>query len=157
MVGVYRRLDNRPDQPDDSELAWELHRQRRRALEDAFAVGNGFEVRDWGHTCDEQRTHEFVEIALAVGGMAVKYVVVPGAKLLAEKLMEAGVETSVTELTKAVFSRLRPKQQAREVLDFEITLPDRTSIRVQPPERGSTITITTPGGAVEISHAQQTA
>jgi hypothetical protein len=156
-VGVYRRLDNRPAQPDDSEFAWDLHRRRRRALEDAFADGDGVAVLDWGGTCDEERTHELVELVIAAGGLAVKYVVIPGAKRLADKLVEVGVEMSVTEAVKALFSRLQPKQEAREILDFHITLPDGTYIDVQPPDLGSKVTITTQGGRVEISREQQTA
>jgi hypothetical protein len=155
-LGVYRRLDNRPTQPDDSEFAWELHRRRRRALEDAFADGGGVVVLDWGDTRDEEHTHELVELVIAAGGLAVKYVVIPGAQLLAEKLVDAGVEKSVTEAVKRIFSRLRPKQKNREILDFRITLPDGTLIDVQPPDRDSKITIDTPGGRVEISREQQT-
>jgi hypothetical protein len=156
-VGVYRRLDNRPEQPDDSEFAWELHRRRRRALEDAFGADSGFQVLAWDGTRDEKQTHEFVELAVAVSAAAVKYVIVPGARLLAEKLIELGVEKSASEMVKAIFSRLRPKQEAEDILDFHITLPDGTYIDSRAPEEGSTISITTPGGRVEISRAEQTA
>jgi hypothetical protein len=155
-VGVYRRLDNRPEQPDDSEFAWELHRRRRRALEDAFGADSGFQVLAWDGTRDEKQTHELVEIAVVVGE-AVKYVIVPGAVLLAKKLIEVGVEKSASEMVKAIFSRLRPKQEAKDILDFHIRLPDGTYIDSRAPEQGSTISITTPGGQVEISRAEQTA
>jgi len=156
-VGVYRRLENRPEQPDDSDFAWELHRRRRRALEGAFGADSGFEVLAWDGTRDEKETHELVEVAVVVSLAAVNYVIVPGAMLLAEKQIDVGVEKSASEMVKAIFSRLRPKQEAKDILDFHIALPDGTYIDSRAPEQGSTISITTPGGRVEISPAEQTA
>ena len=151
---MYRRLDNRFEQPDNSEFAWELHRRRRGRSKTRSVSDSGFQVLAWDGTCDEKETHELVELAVVVGAAAVKYVIVPGAVLLAEKLIDVGVEKSLSEMVKAIFSRLRPKQEAKEILDFHITLPDGTYIDVRAPEQESTISITTPGGQVEISYAR---
>ena len=157
-VGVYRRLDNRlQGEPEDSDLAWELHRRRRRALEDAFAADSGLQVLDWGDTRDEERTHEFVELLIAAGGAALHYVVAPAAKALADKLIQEGVDRSTSALVKAIFSRLRPKQEDNEIQNVLITLPDGTRIDARPPDQGSAIVIDTPSGRVEISRAQQIA
>jgi hypothetical protein len=148
---VYRLLDNRlRGEPDDSPFALELHQRRREALEDAFAQNDDIRVVDWGDTKDEE-SHELVEVVLAAGATAVfKHVVVPGAKLLGEKLIEVGVEKTASEFVKAIFSRLRPKQEAREVSDFSITLPDGAQVQVMAPHQGSAITVTSGGATVTI-------
>src|SRR4051812_25422996 len=109
-LDVYRRLDNRlRGEPDDSPFALELHNRRRHALEDAFGDDDDIRVLDWGLTKDDQ-SHELVEVVVGmVGSAALKHVVVPGLKLLGEKLIDLGAETGAAELVEAVVSRLRPK------------------------------------------------
>ena len=103
---------------------------------DAFGTGDEIRVLDWGFTKDD-RSHELVELMLgAAGSAALKYVVVPGLKLLGEKLIELGAETAAAEVVKAVVSRLRPKQEAQAINDFYIGLPDGTRVQVMPPDRG---------------------
>ena len=63
----------------------------------------------------------------------------------------------MTGLVKRVFSRLRPKQQANEILDVQFVLPDGTRIYVQSPHQDSKITIVQRGDTVELTAAQQTA
>jgi hypothetical protein len=156
---VYRRLDNRlRGEPDDSAFALELHERRRHALEDALGGRNDIEVLDWGLTQDSQ-SHELVELIIGAAGSAVfNYVMVPGLKLLGEKLIDLGSEKVASELVKAVVSRLRPKQAARELNDFWITLKDGTRIDVQPPDGQATITISAPqGAAITINYASESA
>ena len=53
-----------------------------------------------------------------------------------------------SELAKTVVAKLRPKQEAKELLDFQIRLPDGTKISVDPPDRDATITIDFKDGKV---------
>ena len=149
-VGVFRRLDNRFESlGDDSPRALELHNRRKEALHAVFDVQNSVEVVDWGQTNDT-RPHEFVEIVVgAVAAQVFQYAVVPGLKFLGKKLAEKAVDEAASELVKAVVSWLRPKQDAKEILDFVITLPDKTVIRVDPPDRAATIQIQFANGKVE--------
>lgn len=90
-----------------------------------FDSKKSVEVVDWGQT-DDTRPHEFVEIVLgAVAVQVFQYAVVPGLKFLGEKLAEKAVDEAASELVKAVVSWLRGPQEAKEVLDLVITLPDK--------------------------------
>lgn len=142
MLGVYRRLDNRfENQADDSPRALELHNLRRDALHSAFDGENEISVVAWGDT-DDVNPHEFVELSLAgVAGAVFTYAVVPGLQWLGKKLAEKAVDTALSELVKTIVARLRPKQEAKQLLDFQISLPDGTKISVDPPDRDATITI----------------
>jgi hypothetical protein len=59
--------------------------------------------------------------------------IVPGLQFVGEKLLEAAVDPGVGEFVKGLISRLRHKQEAKQVLDFRITLPDGTTVAVDPP------------------------
>jgi hypothetical protein len=149
-LGVYRRLDNRFEGlSDDSPRASELHNRRKEALHAVFDGDPAIRVTDWGDT-DDSRPHEFVEVALGSAATAVfQYAIVPGLKWLGLKLAEKAVDTALGELAKAIVARLRPKQEAKQLLDFIITLPDGTQISVDPPDRYATITIRFADGAVQ--------
>jgi hypothetical protein len=142
MLGVYRRLDNRlENQADDSPRALELHIRRRDALHSAFDGESEIKVVTWGDA-DDVKPHEFVEVSLSwVAGAVFTYAVVPGLQWLGKKLAEKAVDTALSELAKKVVAKLRPKQEAKQLLDFQITLPDGTWISVDPPDRNATITI----------------
>jgi hypothetical protein len=149
-LGVYRRLDNRfEDLGDDSPRAMELHNRRKEALHSAFDGDPVIEVTSWGET-DDSRPHEFVEVALSAGAMAVfHYAIVPGIEWLGRKLAEKAVDTAFGELAKAVVAKLRPKQESKQLLDFMITFPDGTQIAVDPPDRSATIRINFVDGSVQ--------
>lgn len=149
-LGVYRRLDNRMEgQPDDSPRALELHNRRREALHDVFDPDAPLSVTDWGDT-DDTKAHEFVELALgAAVGAAFNYAVVPGMKFLGKKLAEAAVDTATAEAVNWIVARLRLKQEEKRILDFQITLPDGTTIAVDPPDRAGTLTVTLADGRPE--------
>ena len=140
---VFRRLDNRFEGlSDDSSRALELHDRRRDALHDAFDGDPVIRVTNWGET-DDSRPHEVVEVALGAAATAVfQYAIVPGVKWLGQKLAEKAVDTALGELAKTVVAKLRPKQEAKELLDIVIKLPDGTKVAVDPPDRYATITIT---------------
>jgi hypothetical protein len=142
-LGVFRRLDNRQEGlPDDSPRALELHNRRKAALHSVFDRESDIRVADWGQT-DDSKSHEFVELSLAaVAGAAFHYAVVPGLQWLGQKLAEKAVDTALAEVAKAVVAKLRPKQEAKQVLDIHIALPDGTTIRVDPPDAGATINVT---------------
>jgi hypothetical protein len=142
MLGVYRRLDNRFEGlSDDSPRALELHNRRKDALHAVFDDDSDVRVTDWGDT-DDSRPHEYVEVALAaVASTVFHYAIVPGIKWLGLKLAEKAIDTALSELVSAVVAKLRPKQEAKQLLDVRITLPDGTLISVDPPDRDATIRI----------------
>ena len=149
-VGVYRRLDNRFEGlSDDSPRALELHNRRKEALHDAFDGDPVIRVTNWGET-DDSHPHEFVEVALSATATAVfQYAIVPGVKWLGLKLAEKAIDTALGELAKAIVAKLRPKQEAKQLLDFSIKLPDGTTVAVDPPDRYATITINFADGALQ--------
>ena len=147
---VYRRLDNRFEGlSDNSPRALELHNRRKDALHAVLDGDPIIRVTDWGLT-DDSRPHEFAEIALGAAATAVfQYAIVPGVKWLGLKLAEKAVDTALGELAKAIVAGLRPKQEAKQILDFIITLPDGTKIAVDPPDRYATININFADGSVQ--------
>ncbi|MCI0515786.1 hypothetical protein L0128_21440 [candidate division KSB1 bacterium] len=156
ILGVYRRLDNRLEGlPDDSPRALELHRYRKEALHEVFdAQKDMVTVLDWGLT-DDPNSHEFVELTIgAVGAAVMQYAVVPALVKLGQKLAEKAIDTTTSELVKAIVSWLRPKQETKKILDFVITLPNGTQIKVDPPAGNATITIHVEGQPdVSVKHA----
>jgi hypothetical protein len=148
-LGVYRRFENRFEGlPDDSPRGLELHVRRRDALHAVLDGERGIQVLAWGGT-DDAQSHEFVELTLAsVAGVVFTHAVVPGLQWLGKKLAEKAVDTALSELAKTLVAKLRPKQDAKQVLDFVITMPDGTRIAVDPPDRNATITISFKDGAV---------
>jgi hypothetical protein len=149
-LGVYRRLENRFEGlSDDSPRALELHNRRKDALHAAFDGDPILQITDWGAT-DDSRPHEYVEVLLGAAATAVfQYAIVPGVKWLGLKLVEKAVDTALGELAKAVVAKLRPKQDAKQLLDFHITLPDGTRIAVDPPDRDATIRINFADGTLQ--------
>jgi hypothetical protein len=106
-------------------------------------------VLNWGNT-DDTKPHEWVQLAIGLVGMPVfQYAVVPGLKFVGEKLAEKAVDETTTQLVKAVISWFRPKQEEKKILDFSITLPDKTLISVDPPDGNATIHIQFTDGKVE--------
>jgi hypothetical protein len=157
ILGVYRRLDNRMEGlSDDSPRALELHNRRKSALHSVLDHEEGVRVLDWGETNDTS-PHEFVEVSVvAVASLVLNYAIVPGLKYVGEKLAEKAVDESASELVKWLISKLKLKQEAKEILDFHITLPNGTHIRVDPPDGGATITVTFSDGAVSsVSYQSQ--
>jgi hypothetical protein len=149
LVAV-RRLDNRFEGlSDDSPRALELHNRRKNALHAVFDSDPVIKVTDWGKT-DDSRSHESVEVLLGAAATAVfRYAIVPGVKWLGLKLAEKAVDTTLSEFAKAVVAKLRPKQEAKQLLDFFLKLPDGTQIAVDPPEGSATIRINFADGAVQ--------
>jgi hypothetical protein len=149
-LGVYRRFDNRLEGlPDDSPRGLELHHRRGDALHAVFDREPSIFVASWGNT-DDQKSHEYVELILgAVGTQVLRYAIVPGLKWLGEKLAEKAVDTAIGELAKAVIAWLRGPQQAKQLLNIMVRLPDKTEIYVDAPDERGTITIQFAGGAVQ--------
>jgi hypothetical protein len=149
-LGVYRRLDNRFEGlPDDSPRALELHVRRKEALHDIFDNKKGIVVLNWGDT-DDTKSHEWVQLVVGlVGAPVFQYAIVPGLKFVAQKLAEKTVDEATSELVKSVVSWFRPKQEEKKILDFSITLPDKTVVTVDPPDQNATIHIQFADGKVE--------
>jgi len=150
VLGVYRRADDRFDgQGDDSLRDLKLHNLRKDALHEVLDSDPDIRVTNWGKTNDAG-PHEFVEIAIsAAAGAALQYAIVPGVKWLGRKLAEKAVDTALGELAQAVLSKLRRKQEEKELLDINIKLPDGTWISVDPPDRYATMTIHFADGSIE--------
>jgi hypothetical protein len=148
-LGVYRRLDDRfAGLSDDSPRALELHKRRRAALHDVLDNEKSIEVLDWGYT-DDSQPHEFVEITLgALASAAFTYVLAPGLKYVAEKLAEKTSDQAASEVARWLIAKLRLKQELKEILDFQIRLPDGTTIQVDPPDRYARISIAFTDGTV---------
>jgi hypothetical protein len=140
---VVRRLDDRAEGVVDAPaLALKLHNDRKLALHDAFPEDGGLRVIHWGDT-DDTESHEGVKLIIEVAEVVAPYVAL-GVVWLGKKLAEKAIDTALTEACKSIVDRLRPKQEARQVLDILITLPDGTRIRVDPPDRFATMTIAFP-------------
>ncbi len=149
-VGVFRRLDNRLENLDDnSPRALELHNRRKEALHEVFDSEKSIVVLDWGDT-DDTKSHEFVELVIGfVGPPVFKYAIVPGLKYLGQKLAEKAVDEASSELVKAVVSWLGLKQKEKKIQEFVVTMPDKTEIRLNPPEFGAVLQIQFAGGKVD--------
>ena len=149
-LGIFRRLDNRIEGHDDtSHLALVLHNRRRDALHAVLDGDRNLRVLDWGKT-DDTTPHEFVEIALSATATAVfTYAIIPGVKWIGVKLAEKAVDTAVGEVVKALFAKLRPMQDAKQMLDFVVSLPDGTRITVDAPDRSGTVTINFTDGTLQ--------
>ncbi|MCU0291214.1 MAG: hypothetical protein MUF10_04390 [Thermoanaerobaculaceae bacterium] len=148
-LSVFRRLDNRAEGlSDESPRALELHNWRRDALHAAFDADSSIQVLSWGET-DSAQPHELVHLTLTAAAAVLRFADVPGLQWLGARLAEKAVDTALGELAQAVVSRLRPRQEAKQMLDFTIVLPDSTSITVDPPDGSANITIRFVGGAVE--------
>jgi hypothetical protein len=133
---------------DESPRALELHNRRKAALHDVLDNEKAIEVLNWGEI-DDTQSHEFVEITVgALATTILTYAVVPGVKYVAEKLAEKAVDQASSELTKWLISKLRPKQESNEILDFQIRLPDGTQIHCDPPDGQGEIRIAFTDGAV---------
>lgn len=141
---VYRRLDNRAEGlGDDSPRALELHNRRRQALHDVLDGIDALTVKDWGYT-DDSQPHEVVQLVLALAASPqLQVVVVPALSFVGGLLVKGGLGTAISEGVKALMSRLWPKQQQEQVLDYTIVLPDGSRIRCDP---DSTITVNLRGG-----------
>ena len=127
----------------------ELHNRRKDALHAVLDGDPIIRVTDWGDT-DDSQPHEFVEVALGAATTAVfQYAIVPGVKWLGLKLAEKAVDTALGELAKTIVAKLRPKQEAKQLLNVIITLPDGTLIAVDPPDRAATISIKFADGSVQ--------
>jgi hypothetical protein len=150
ILGVYRRLDNRAEGlGDDSPRALELHNLRKDALHEVFDSDPAIRVADWGDT-DDIRPHEFVEIVLGATVTSVfRYAIIPGVKWLGKKLAEKAIDATLSEAVKTIFSRLRPKQESKQLLNFVLKLPDGTQIAVDPPDRNATLTIHFADGSIQ--------
>ncbi|HWB84022.1 MAG TPA: hypothetical protein VG675_07770 [Bryobacteraceae bacterium] len=133
VLSVYRRLDNRIEGlPDNSPRAVELHQRRKEALHEALSGVAGWRIDDWGST-DDERPHELVDVALTIASNPhVQTALLFGATWALLELAKASIGAFAGEAVKALLSRLIPKQKEQKILDFSITLPDGTVIRVDP-------------------------
>jgi hypothetical protein len=155
-LGVYRRLDNRLEGLDDeSPRAVELHERRKRALHAVLDTDAAWIVLNWGDA-DDARPHEWVELLLAVTGTKLAAVAIPALTFVGGILIKSAVDTATSEAIKGLISKLRRKQEDKQLLDFSLTLPGGHVIRCDPPEYGSQLTVTWSGGKVKSVHYEAT-
>jgi hypothetical protein len=156
-LGVYRRLDNRfIGEDDQSPLGFELHLRRKAALHAVFDDDPEFKVEDWGDTDDLARSHEFVELTLALAVKTFHYAVVPGLIWLGKKLADKGFDGVLSEAAKALVAKLRGGQEAKCLLDIVIRLPNGTVISVDPPDRDGSIRISFTDGETVVESLGRT-
>lgn len=150
-LGVFRLFDPQGEEGSrGAARSLELHNQRKAALHDVFDnASQEVVVADWGQT-DDDNPHEFVELFVGIiGSAALQYIAVPAFQLLAKKLAEKLIDEASSELAKWIIAKLRLKQETKEILDFQMTLPDGTQISVDPPDKDGKVTIYFKDGKVE--------
>ncbi len=156
QLGVFRRLDNRLEGLDDqSPRAVELHERRKRALHEVLDTDVAWSILSWGDT-DDVRAHEWVELLLAATGAKLAAVAVPALTFLGGILVKSAVDTVTSEAIKDLIAKLRKKQEGKQLLDFSLTLPGGQSIRCDPPDQGSMLTVTWENGKVKSVHYEAT-
>ncbi len=150
VVRVFRRFDyGLVTHSSDLEAELALHNRRKNALLDVFENEKNITVEDWGQTKDTE-PHELVEVIIGIVGTAVfNHAIVPGLKYVGEKLAEKLVDDSISKSAQWIIAKLRPKQESKEILDFQIYSPDGTFISVDPPDRNASITIHFKNGRVD--------
>ncbi len=143
-LGIYR-LEPWNDEPPRNR---EFHELRSSALHGALDDSPLWRVNDWGNT-DDDEPHEFVEIVVAlVSSPAFQAVALPALGYIGGRLAEAALEATVLEPFKEFIGRLIGRQKKKELLDFQVSLPDGTRIQVDPGDTDSRITIHTSQGSV---------
>lgn len=112
-VTIGRGLDNREQElPDDSQLAWELHRKRGEVVHEELEGDPNWNVLDWGETDDEARTHEDVTVLLELAE-AAGTVVLGFAGAVLYRVMEDTVVDAIKNLVKKFVPHLRKKEVTR--------------------------------------------
>jgi hypothetical protein len=118
--------------PDDSAEAWTEHRQRAQALHSELEQSADWRVVSWGLTDDEARTHELVEVVLAVAGVAGPYVALQFANHVVTLVADA-----LLAPVKELISRLARRIRSGELGTVSLVLPDDTRITVSQPDAES--------------------
>src|SRR5687768_1720861 len=140
-LGVYRRQDEMElGFQRDSPLAWGLHCLRRAALEEALTDVDGLSVISWGDTKDRERTHEFVELILAVQGLVAPVDFTPALMYVGDLLVKAAISQVVSEGVKRLLAQLGPRQAQKQINDFFIKV-DGVTITYPPVPDGSDASI----------------
>ncbi len=153
---VYRRLDNRSEGLDDeSPRALELHERRKRALHEVLDSNAVWMVLNWGAT-DDKKSHELVELLLALTTAKVATITIPALTFLGGILVKSAVDTATSEAIKSLIAKLRKKQEDKQLLDFSLILPGGNTIRCDPPEYGSQLTVRWADGKVSSIHYEAT-
>lgn len=145
-VRVWRRQDNVAEGlSDDSPRALELHQMRSQALHEVLDNVDGLEVKDWGDT-DDEKTHEVVEIILAVGNWVTQpehlQVMSAAAIAIGKTLGSAAVTAGVKEGAQWLFDRLRKKQKDNQIETVLISPTPMINIQIDPPRYGGRVSVT---------------
>jgi hypothetical protein len=136
---LYRNLANRAaGQPDDGPMAWEAHRARLDFLRELDAE-DAFDIRDWDVADDAERPHELAEIVVAVLADPGLAAVAGGAAAYAGRIVAARIDAALGGVVASLIDRLVGGFRGRRVGEFELELPDGSTLRMDTDE---TVTIT---------------
>lgn len=142
-VEVHRRLDNRPNLPDDSPLGWELHKRPSQTLHEVLDGDPNLRVADWGETDDTVRTHEATLLQIILNHLdpvTVNYAMVAGATWLGTKLADKGFDAVWTAGVKRLMSKLRKPQEEKRIQEITIFRENEDFIiSIRPPDQGGSI------------------
>ncbi len=137
-VTIGRRFDNREQGlPDDSPLAWELHRNRGEVVHEELEGDPSWNVLDWGETDDKTRTHEDVtvllELAEAAGTVALGF---------AGAVLYRAMEDTVVDAVKKLIKKFVPRLRKEEVTRVYAELPQGVTVEWSSPGYQCDVSIT---------------
>jgi hypothetical protein len=124
---------------DDSEIAWEEHHRRARALHAAFDVDPDWRVADWGDTDATDRTREVVYLLLAFAAEQGADLAGDAALYIGEKLIVAGVDALAVGALGRLLGKVGRLLSKKDAKDAWLTLPTGQRIELVPDERVSEV------------------
>ena len=150
-IGILRIFGDELENPVvDSDVALQLHNNRKQSLHDVFDNQQEIEVLDLGQT-DDSQPHEFVSIAIGIGATALtNHVLIPTAKFIFEKIADKAVDTALEKSVSWILSKFKKKQEEKKIGRFEIRLPNGVVLFADKPEQGGKIKFTVNGEWQEV-------
>jgi hypothetical protein len=124
---------------DDSEIAWEEHRRRARALHAAFDVDPDWLVADWGDTDATDRTREVVHLLLSSAAQQGVDLAGDAALYIGDKLIVAGVDALAVGALGRLLRKVGSVLAMKGAKDAWLTLPTGQRIELVPDERVSAV------------------
>jgi len=112
-----------PELSDGSPREYETHSMRRDTLHEVLDNMDGVKVQSWGGTSDAG-PHEVVEVIVEVAGLVITTAAIPVLIYLGQELVKNALSTVASEAVKGLIARLKPKQDAKQINDFHIRLPN---------------------------------
>jgi hypothetical protein len=158
IYSIKLRVWRRDLESMDSQEMQQAHDRRAVVLHEILEQVPTARPVDWGDTDDKNRTHEFVDIVVAlVFGpaaapmwAAITPVVTPALQAAGTFLTQQVVPnmattvatTVVATITEKLLGRLIDRQQSKDgINDVVADLPGGTTLQCSPPEQGATIDV----------------